>query len=169
MTKEERTSQLRHRTVAVSIAAGMAVILIQPHHIKEVDARDTYDVCDAYIQENEVNPVERDLLAHVIYAEAGTCSKEVRKYVGCVVVNRMKDESWPSSMQEVVYQTKPAIQYGCTVDGGIDKEPDAEAYEIADEILRYGSTIPSNVVYQSEYVQGTGIWKSAEGIYFCFK
>lgn len=173
MTKEQRTRQIHRRVLASASAVALVAALSISFENKEADAYE----CDAYNSqsraierpENEVDPVERDLLAHVIYAEAGACSESTRKYVGSVVLNRIKDEAWPDTMQEVVYQTEPAIQYGCTYDGNIDKDPDNEAYEIADELLRYGSVIPSNVTYQSEYIQGTGIWKEVDGIYFCFK
>lgn len=180
MTKEERNKQLIRRGViagvtTIALASVITIKISKPNEI--VDA---YESCDAdpkyYVvqQDREVcsemiDPAERELLAKLIYAEAGTCSEQTQYYVGSVVLNRMKDSSYPDTMTEVIYQVEPTVQYGCTVDGNIDKEPITRTYEIADDLLRYGSIAPSNVVFQSEYIQGTGTWKSIDGIYFCYK
>ena len=180
MTKEERTNQLKRRGALTGIAAvSILAAAISMKHSQPVNAdeyREMISPQQIYIVNSpdreeiqEVDPAERELLAHVIYAEAGTCSEQAQYYVGSVVLNRVKDDSYPDTMTKVVYQQEPSIQYGCTVDGNIDKEPTTRAYEIADELLRYGSIVPSNVVFQSEYIQGTGTWKSIDGIYFCYK
>ena len=182
MTKEERTDQLKMRGLFAFAAVIMAVLVI----LKILEPEDTYECCDSdnriiivqrseiEIKEDEepiheVDPAERELLAHVIYGEAGGCSTQAQYYVGSVVLNRINDSYYPDTMTEVVYQTEPTIQYGCTYDGNIDKEPSSETYEIADKLLRYGSVVPKDVIFQSEYTQGSGIWKEIDGIYFCYK
>lgn len=117
-----------------------------------------------------VNEEERELLAHLIYAEAGGVkSEECLYYVGSVVLNRMKDKDFPDTMQEVIYQTEPTLQYACIDDGNINKPPDARCDEVSESLLKYGSIAPENVVYQAEFEQGSGIWKEVDGVIFSYK
>lgn len=117
-----------------------------------------------------VNEEERELLAHLIYAEAGGVESDAcRYYVGSVVLNRMKDKDFPDTMQEVIYQTEPTLQYACIDDGNINKPPDARCYEVAEALLKYGSVAPENVVYQAEFEQGSGPWKEVDGVIFSYK
>lgn len=117
-----------------------------------------------------VDDEELMLLARLIYAEAGSVKDDkCLYYVGSVVLNRMSDRDFPDTMHEVIYQTKPTIQYGCTIDGNIDKEPDERCIEIAEELLINGSWLPADVVYQGEAVRGSGVFDQIEGILFCYK
>lgn len=117
--------------------------------------------CD-YTQE------DLELLTHVIYAEAGSdyCTDEMRYGVGSVVLNRVEDECFPDTLYNVVYQRG---QYQCTWDGNIDKIPDERAYRIAMDLLNNGSIFPSDVVYQAEFKQGSGVYSKIQNIYFCYK
>lgn len=117
-----------------------------------------------------VNEEERELLTHLIYAEAGGVESDAcLYYVGSVVLNRMKDKDFPNTMQEVIYQTEPTLQYACIDDGNINKPPDARCYDVADALLKYGSIAPENVVYQAEFEQGSGVWKEVDGVIFSYK
>ena len=122
------------------------------------------------LEPDPVNEGERELLAHLIYAEAGGVESDAcLYYVGSVVLNRMKDKDFPDTMWEVIYQTEPTLQYACIADGNINKQPDARCYEVAEALLKYGSVIPGNVVYQAEFKQGSGIWKEVDGVTFSYK
>lgn len=125
---------------------------------EEVSIETAYD----YTQE------DLELLAHVIYAEAGSdyCTDEMRYGVGSVVLNRVEDECFPDTLYNVVYQKG---QYQCTWDGNIDKIPDERAYRIAMDLLNNGSIFPSDVVYQAEFKQGSGVYSKIQNIYFCHK
>lgn len=122
------------------------------------------------LEPDPVNEGERELLAHLIYAEAGGVESDAcLYYVGSVVLNRMKDKDFPDTMREVIYQTEPTLQYACIVDGNINKQPDARCYEVAEALLKYGSVAPEGVVYQAEFKQGSGIWKEVDGVTFSYK
>ena len=113
---------------------------------------------------------ELNLLARVIYSEAGSdwITDEHQLAVGSVVLNRIQSDKFPNTMYEVVYQKKPAIQYACTVNGMINKTPNERAIKNAEYLLTYGSTIPENVVWQSQSPQGNGTWRIIQGHYFCY-
>ena len=116
----------------------------------------------------EYTQEDLDLLAHVIYAEAGSdyCTDEMRYGVGSVVLNRVEDECFPDTLYNVIYQKG---QYQCTWDGNIDKTPDERSYRIAQNLLNNGSIFPSDVVYQAEFKQGSGMYSKIQNIYFCHK
>lgn len=117
-----------------------------------------------------IDDEELMLLASLIYAEAGGVKDDkCLYYVGSVVLNRVKDEDYPDTIEGVIFQTEPCIQYGCARKGYITKEPDERCIEIAEELLVNGSVLPENVVYQSERKQGSGVYEQIENVVFCYK
>jgi hypothetical protein len=111
-----------------------------------------------------------ELLAHLINAEAGAtyCSDEMRYMVGAVALNRVESEDFPDTLEEVIFQDSPCLQYACITDGNFEKEPTDSCYEIAEDLLMNGSEIPNNVVYQAEFEQGSGTYKKIGNMYFCY-
>lgn len=117
---------------------------------------------------------ENDLycLSHIISAEAGNCSDTMMLYVGSVVLNRVQDERFPDSIEEVVFQNNP-VQYSPTVNGTYWNEPTEGAVEAAKTLLEGGSVIDSSVVWQAEFPQGQGTYDTIESpwgtvMYFCY-
>lgn len=108
-----------------------------------------------------------DLLARVIWAEAGSdwLTDEHQQAVASVVINRTNDNRFPNTIEGVIYQKG---QYGCVSNGMINQTPNQRAYDNARYVLENGTTIPENVVWQSQSVQGNGIYKNIQGHYFCY-
>ena len=117
-----------------------------------------------------------EMLACVIYQEAGgdECSDECRIDVGDVVLNRVGDPRFPSTMEAVL--TAPG-QYGRFSTTGIvwperaknpeEKHAVERAYEIARQLLsgNHGDLWGQGYVWQAEFKQGTeGFW--LDGMYF---
>lgn len=111
---------------------------------------------------------EKDLylLSHLINAEAGSdwCSDDLMRYVGSVALNRVQHEAFPDSLEEVIYQSG---QYACIWDGNFDKEPCERAVRIAKELLDGGSVLPVDVVFQAEFIQGSGCYIQEQNTYLC--
>ena len=117
-----------------------------------------------------------ELLALVIYQEAGsdTCSDDTRLKVGTVVLNRVADDRFPNTIREVV--TQPS-QYGLLHWTGAEwperaGNPSeaaavARAYDCAVRLLKGERFLPADVVFQSEFVQGSEIVAHQDGFYFC--
>lgn len=113
-----------------------------------------------------------NILAKLIWKEAGGCPWEHKCTVGCVVLNRVADERFPDSIYDVVAQPK---QYSTSYLYGFNGIPE-ECYEAARAVLEGEYTIPENVVWQAEFVQGRGIWWASEVntgwwysiTYFCY-
>lgn len=113
--------------------------------------------------EPEVDEEELYMLAHLLAGECQSYSRECQVAVASVVMNRVKHPSYPNSVEGVIFQHG---QYACVRDGNYDREPTALNWEVAEEVLRYGSQIPVNVVFQAQFRQGP-CWKKIDGEYFC--
>jgi len=110
-----------------------------------------------------------ELMAHLINGEAGNQSDECQQAVGMVVVNRVLDKSFKQdTIKDVIFSPG---QYACTKDGNFDRTPSKQAYKNAKAVLT-GNTIisvPKDVVYQSQFAQGSGVWRKIGTETFCRK
>ena len=106
--------------------------------------------------ETEMSYTDEDLyvLSHIISAEAGNCGEEMLTAVGSVVLNRVSDDRFPDTIEEVVFQTDPSLQYRPIEDGSYYNEPTEDALEVAEFLLENGSQLPADVIYQSNYIIG---------------
>ena len=106
-------------------------------------------------------------LSHVIQAEAGYCSTEMMEGVGSVVLNRVEDDRFPNTIPEVIEQPG---QYS-TASYLASQEPTEEVLRVAKDLLKNGSKLPGDVIYQANFSQGTGTYKtlstSYSTMYFC--
>jgi hypothetical protein len=120
--------------------------------------------------EISVSGYELSLMAHLLMGECGaTCNDDEMLYLaGAVVLNRVQSEYFPNSIEEVIYQSG---QYQCTelINSGFYKEPTERCWRIAEELLISGYDIPSNVLYQAEFKQGSGVYKKVQNMYFCYR
>jgi hypothetical protein len=95
------------------------------------------------IPKERINPEERELMARLVYLEAGTCSPESQRAVASVVLNLLDGEEWGDSIEEVIYcpnvfSVAPKLE-DCT--------PSKEAYDAVDYVIRHGRTLPKEVRY----------------------
>lgn len=124
------------------------------------------------IPAEEPDEYEVELLAHLIFAEAGNQSDECQLATGTVVLNRVKSERYPNSIEEVIYDEG---QYECTWDGNFEKEPSQQARDNAYRLLKNEiknqpeQILPSNVIYQSSFEQGSGVYAIIGTQYFCYE
>ena len=109
-----------------------------------------------------------ELLAEVMYHENWYTDPEheAARLTGAVVLNRVKSEDWPDTIEKVLYQKG---QYSTTGKFYSKTIPD-ECYEMAANLIKYGTDdVPETVVYQSMRIQGSGVWRKVETDYFCYK
>lgn len=120
-----------------------------------------------YVVLNPIDDHELELYAHVIYGEAGNMNDECQQAVGMVVKNRVNSDRFPDTTEEVIFQPG---QYACTWKGGTYYwEPSEQAYENAKKVI-LGETdidVPSDVVFQAQFTQGSGVWRMIGNQYFC--
>lgn len=112
------------------------------------------------------NEEEISLLARLITAETGGTDEYLSYLTGSVVINRMNNPSFPSTVFGVIYQKN---QYECTWNGHIYRPYTDLAWEVAEELLTYGTTIPENVLFQAEFEQANGVYQKVGNTYFCWK
>lgn len=86
---------------------------------------------------------EREMLARLVYREGNIESFECQKAIISVVINRWQNGYWGESLEDVVYaenQFSPAnLLYKTT--------PTETNYKAVDEVLKYGCTLPSYILY----------------------
>lgn len=104
------------------------------------------------------------LLSHLICGEAQNCPQKEQEYVGSVVLNRVESDRFPGTLSEVIFQSG---QYACTWDGNFDREPTELNIAVAEDLLRNGSKLPGDVVWQSAVPQGSYIYEQTEYHYYC--
>ena len=92
-----------------------------------------------------------DLMSHLIVGEVEGCDRQMKEYVGSVVLNRVESPKFPESIEGVIFQEG---QYSCTWDGNFQKSPSKEDIEVAKDLLLNGSKLPRDVLYQAEFTQG---------------
>lgn len=138
----------------------------------EEEFEESYEDVEEYEEEYEeevyyasYSDYDLYVLSHVIYGEASGCSWDMLIAVGSVVLNRVNDSRYPSTIADVVFQEG---QYSCQSGGEFYSGTDDACTEAAIYLLEYGSQLPSYVVYQSQFVQGEGIYMTIGNTYFCY-
>lgn len=63
---------------------------------------------------------EMAMLAQLVQAEAGNQDLTGKRLVADVVLNRVDDERFPDTVEEVIFQKNP-VQFGVTVDGAFER------------------------------------------------
>ncbi len=136
---------------------------------------------EAYVREMaEPEPAyterELELLACTIYCEAGSdsISDATRRMVGEVVLNRVADERYPDTIEEVLTQKS---QYGRFHWTGVvwparaSKDVEAHAveraYACARTVFEGERLLPTDVIYQDSRPQGRETVVKVPGFYFC--
>lgn len=123
-----------------------------------------------------VDEAELEMLACTIYIEAGgdACSNETRMMVGNVVLNRIADERFPDTMEEVLLQPRQyntfswtGIQWPARASTEPEAEAVARAYDCARRLLEGERVLDADVVWQAEFFQGSEVVSYQDGIYFC--
>lgn len=112
------------------------------------------------------------LLAGIIENEANSdsCTDKHQRAVVSIVLNRVKSDYFPNTIEGVLFQTEPTIQYDIQPRF---YNPTKRSIKNAKYVLENGSLYPSNCVFQSESLQGDGKYtefKSNGSItYICYK
>lgn len=105
-------------------------------------------------------------LSCALYHECRGLSDEAQIAVASVIMNRVKSGEFPNTIFEVIVQPG---QYAFVIDEIIWGEPDERAIKNAEYVYWNGSQIPENVLFQAEFIQGSGVWKQIDNQYFCYE
>lgn len=124
--------------------------------------------------EEEYSEHEKNLLIQLVHAEAGSSwlEDEHQQLVAAVVLNRVKNNYYPNSIEEVIYQKG---QYSCINGPQWSVEPEERTVENVLKVLNKEVSFPDYIIYQSEFKQGNHIYKtfyssfSKTTTYFCYE
>lgn len=113
------------------------------------------------------------LISRIVDVEAGSkwLTEEHRRLVASVIWNRMHSPEFPDTTYDVVYQKN---QYAVVGTEWFETlQPSQESIQSALYVLRNGSIAPASVVFQAEFRQGSGVYKTVEDAhfgttYFCY-
>jgi len=111
------------------------------------------------------------LVAKVGYLENGSTGKTEEENRECLIatmavfVNRMKGKGWGGPTAKGVLYMKG--QYAAETKSRIEKcDPPQYVIDLAEEVLTYGTNVPSYVVFQSMQKNLGTVWKIIDGEYF---
>ena len=122
--------------------------------------------CDCgYVYTDE----DYEYLLKIIVGEAQNCSYEHQMYVGSVVLNRLHNDKYFSYADCIKDVALAKSQYACFDDGNAYKDPTDLNKQVARELIENGSVLPSNVIFQAQFKQGSGTYIQLGNTYFCWK
>lgn len=112
------------------------------------------------------------LLSKIVYAEAGSnwLSDEWKMSVGEVVMNRVESSEFPNTISGVL--TQPGQYYGANSYYYDRLIPSERCVNVAFKLLGGERIMQPNVVFQANFPQGGGVYKTYNdrylgGTYFC--
>ena len=125
------------------------------------------------------------ILTTTVFHEAGHTTEQLRQYVAQVVLNRVEDSRFPDTVKGVItqpgqYSTKYATVEAANAIQATDSKNGTYYYGICEDSVKAAmmgqGEMPSNVLYQANFSQGKGVWKSvyfnsgwyASTSYFCY-
>ena len=111
----------------------------------------------------EITAEERELLARVVYAEANTETLEGQIAVAQVVLNRVRSESFPDTVSEVIYQERQ-FSTAPILGSVVPNEANYEAVDAAFET----EVVPYEVLYFSRGAENDRVWGQIGAHVFCY-
>lgn len=111
----------------------------------------------------EITAEERELLARVVYAESNTESLEGQIAVAQVVLNRVRSESFPDTVSEVIYQERQ-FSTAPILGSVVPNETNYEAVDAAFET----EVVPYEVLYFSRGAENDRVWGRIGAHVFCY-
>ena len=125
------------------------------------------------------------ILTTTVFHEAGHTTEQLRQYVAQVVLNRVEDSRFLDTVKGVItqpgqYSTKYATVEAANAIQATDSKNGTYYYGICEDSVKAAMMgqveMPSNVLYQANFSQCKGVWKSvyfnsgwyASTSYFCY-
>lgn len=104
-------------------------------------------------------------LSRIIYAEAGQQSMAAMLAVGQVVLNRVEDSRFPSTVFAVVFDRNGGMQFTPVQTGGVYYEPSEQA-KAAAYMCYEGYDLVGDSLYFVNPAYGNAAWFNANKVYF---
>lgn len=151
----ERYPQIKEVTTEKEVIIEVEKEVVSEVYI-EVEPKNHYNITN----------VEREMIARLLYREAGAASLECQKMVVSVIFNRYDAAGGDTSLSDIVYAkgqfTPASLLYRTT--------PTEQNYEAVDYVVKNGSVLPSYVrFFRANYHfnwSGYVGYTSLDGTYF---
>lgn len=116
----------------------------------------------------ELTEDEMDMLAALVFLEAGNQSAEGQQAVAEVVLNRVIADNFPDTLHEVIFQGYGTRQQQFTPAGLVaTTTPRQEQYDAIDAALHGEPILPEDVVYFSTKGENDRVWGQIGDHVFC--
>lgn len=186
-------------TTCMAVISEQRTVQAQAHEAAQAMRQMGYEESSAYIQtakatwneaQQEIAAYNRlakytdediRILATAVYYEAGSTTDQLREYVAQVVLDRVGDSRFPNSIRGVITQPgQYAGKYATVESTQAAKNASsinyASSVTAAKKAMMGRVAMPSNVVFQANFTQGKGVWKSvyfnsgwfSSTSYFCY-
>ena len=152
-------TQTQQQTPAASYQAAQALQALQQVQLQQAQAAAQAAQEQAAAQTNTaVSASDRELLAAIIYCEAGNQSHTGKVAVGNVVMNRVNSAKFPNSISSVVYQRG---QFSPAGSGWLSRvlkrgTVPADCYAAADEALAGSKPVGGSVFFMRRELHSSG-------------
>lgn len=152
-------TQTQQQTPAASYQAAQALQALQQVQLQQAQAAAQAAQAPAAAQTNTaVSASDRELLAAIIYCEAGNQSHTGKVAVGNVVMNRVNSAKFPNSISSVVYQRG---QFSPAGSGWLNRvlkrgTVPADCYAAADEALAGSKPVGGSVFFMRRELHSSG-------------
>lgn len=152
-------TQTQQQTPAASYQAAQALQALQQVQLQQAQAAAQAAQEQAAAQTNTaVSASDRELLAAIIYCEAGNQSHTGKVAVGNVVMNRVNSAKFPNSISSVVYQRG---QFSPAGSGWLNRvlkrgSVPADCYAAADEALAGSKPVGGSVFFMRRELHSSG-------------
>lgn len=110
---------------------------------------------------------ERETLARLVWLEAGGEPFESQRMIAEVVLNRLISPYFPDTIDGVVYQREPCVQFAPAHRIG-SVTPTQRQYDAVDAALSGDWILPTGVVYFSNAAITSRVWGNMGKIVFCY-
>lgn len=186
-------------TTCMAVISEQRTVQAQAHEAAQAMRQMGYDESSAYIQTAKAtwNEAQQEIIAYnrlanytdedirilatAVYYEAGSTTDQLREYVAQVVLNRVGDSRFPNSIRGVITQPGQYAGKYATVEStqaaqNASSINYASSVTAAKKAMMGRVDMPSNVVFQANFTQGKGLWKSvyfnsgwfSSTSYFCY-
>ena len=104
------------------------------------------------------------MIAKVLKCECGSSTFEGKLAVANVILNRVKNNQFPNSIEEVIYDRRyGSVQFSIAYNGRLDKaEPNKECYLAAKCALNGADVATDCLFFQADYVKDSWMDKNRE-------
>lgn len=122
--------------------------------------------------------VEVELLAVCVQCEAGEQNYEAQRGIASVILNRVRNSSFPNTIEEVIYEKNNGVpQFSVAYNGMMDECVLSPAVlNNVYGVLMYGNDLPEEVLYfysaslsENNWIRSLPVYDTIEGTVFAYE